>query len=60
MYKRALVGFEKALGTEHTSTLRTVRNLKALYRDQGRLAEADAMHERRLKNTDVPPPHPPP
>jgi Tfp pilus assembly protein PilF len=48
MYKRALAGKEKALGAEHTSTLITVNNLGALYADQGRLAEAEAMHERAL------------
>ena len=31
---RALAGFEKALGSEHKSTLRTVHNLGVLYQDQ--------------------------
>jgi tetratricopeptide (TPR) repeat protein len=48
MYERALVGYEKALGPEHTSTLCTVNNLGALYRRQGRLEEAEAMHKRAL------------
>jgi tetratricopeptide (TPR) repeat protein len=33
MYERALAGCEKALGAEHTSTLDTVNNLRALYAD---------------------------
>src|SRR5207248_979101 len=41
MYQRALAGYEKALGPEHTSTLDTVNNLGSLYRDQGKLAEAE-------------------
>jgi tetratricopeptide (TPR) repeat protein len=52
MYKRALAGYEKALGTEHTSTLSTVNNLGNLYRDQGRLAEAEAMHKRALAGSE--------
>jgi len=31
MYQQALQGFEKAFGTEHTSTLKTVSNLGLLY-----------------------------
>jgi hypothetical protein len=37
MYQRALAGWEKALGPDHTSTLDTVHNLGNLYRDQGKL-----------------------
>ena len=37
MYQRALEGYEKALGRDHTSTLDTVNNLGSLYKDQGRL-----------------------
>ncbi|THW71051.1 hypothetical protein D6D19_07467, partial [Aureobasidium pullulans] len=48
MYTRALAGHEKALGAEHTDTLRTVNNLGALYSDQGKLAEAEAMYNRAL------------
>lgn len=48
MYQRALAGYEKALGPEHTSTLRTVNNLGLLYRDQGKRAEAEAMYQRTL------------
>ena len=32
MYVRALAGYEKALGPDHTSTLTTVNNLGNLYR----------------------------
>jgi tetratricopeptide (TPR) repeat protein len=48
MYKRALVGAEKALGPTNTSTLNTINNLGALYCSQGRLVEAEAMYERAL------------
>jgi tetratricopeptide (TPR) repeat protein len=48
MYKRALAGFEKAWGPEHTSTLNTVNNLGDLYRNQGRLEDAETMYKRAL------------
>jgi tetratricopeptide (TPR) repeat protein len=48
MYIRALVGKEKALGPDHTSTLATVNNLGNLYRVQGKLAEAEQMYVRAL------------
>ena len=47
MYRRALEGFEKAWGPEHTSTLDTVNNLGLLYADQGKMQEAEAMYRRR-------------
>jgi tetratricopeptide (TPR) repeat protein len=49
MYERALRGYEKAWGPEHTSTLNTVNNLGLLYADQGKLAEAEQMYERALR-----------
>ncbi|KAF5521126.1 Kinesin light chain [Colletotrichum aenigma] len=49
MYLRALQGYEKALGPEHTSALDTVNNLGNLYADQGRLKEAEGMYERALQ-----------
>ncbi|KAJ5919800.1 Disease resistance protein [Penicillium verhagenii] len=49
MYDRALEGYEKVWGQEHTSTLDTVNNLGLLYADQGRLQEAEAMYERALE-----------
>ena len=36
MLFRALQGYEKAVGAEHTSTLQTVNNLGALYYNQGK------------------------
>ncbi|KAH8600126.1 kinesin light chain [Bisporella sp. PMI_857] len=48
MYERALAGYEKALGAEHTSTLATVNNPGSLYKSQGKLAEAESMCERAL------------
>ena len=48
MYKRAMAGYKKALGPEHTSTLTTVNNLGNLYQSQGKLAVAKAMYERAL------------
>ena len=52
MFQRALQGYEKALGTEHTSTLDTVHNLGNLYRDQGKLAEAEQMYQRALQGCE--------
>jgi len=49
MYQRALKGYEKALGPDHTSTLYTVNSLGVLYRNQGKLKEAEEMYQRALK-----------
>ena len=49
MYMRALKGYEKAWGAEHTSTLNTVNNLGVLYSNQGKMAEAEAMYVRALE-----------
>jgi len=49
MYQRALKGYEKAWGSEHTSTLEIVNNLGVLYHDQGKLKEAEKMYQRVLK-----------
>ena len=48
MYQRALDGYEKAWGPDHTSTLDTVNNLGALYADQGKHSEAEKMYRRAL------------
>ncbi|KAK3996395.1 kinesin light chain 1, partial [Cladorrhinum sp. PSN332] len=52
IYQRALKGYEKALGPDHTSTLHTVNNLGLLYLDQGRLGEAEAMYQRALEGKE--------
>ncbi|KAH8588539.1 hypothetical protein B0O99DRAFT_582895 [Bisporella sp. PMI_857] len=52
MYERALRGYEKALGAEHTSTLDTVNNLGNLYKNQGKLALAEQMYERALRGKE--------
>ncbi|SLM37739.1 beta transducin-like protein het-e4s [Lasallia pustulata] len=66
MYRRALEGkekawgpehtstldTEKAWGPEHTSTLGTVNNLGVLYKDQGKMAEAEAMYRRALEGKE--------
>ena len=44
----ALAGYEKALGPDHTLSLSTVNNLGTMYRDQGKLAEAEEMYSRAL------------
>jgi hypothetical protein len=36
MYVQVLQDYEKAMGPEHTSTLRTINNLSLLYADQGK------------------------
>jgi tetratricopeptide (TPR) repeat protein len=48
MYNRALAGYEKAWGPEHTSTLNTVNNLGILYQNQGRHKDAEMMYNRAL------------
>jgi tetratricopeptide (TPR) repeat protein len=48
MYQRALQGYEKAWGPEHTETLATVNNLGVLYKNLGRLDEAEKMLQRAL------------
>ncbi|KAJ5151485.1 uncharacterized protein N7482_010737 [Penicillium canariense] len=48
VYQQALIGYEKALGPNHTSTLVTVNNLGILYSDQGKLKEAEEMYQRAL------------
>jgi tetratricopeptide (TPR) repeat protein len=52
MYQRALQGHEKAWGLEHTSTLSTVNNLGLLYKDLGRLDEAEKMYQRALQGKE--------
>ncbi|KAK3340806.1 hypothetical protein B0H65DRAFT_529695 [Neurospora tetraspora] len=52
MYQRALEGYEKALGPDHTSTLDTVNNLGLLYKTQGRLKEAETMYQRALEGKE--------
>jgi hypothetical protein len=49
MYIQALRGKEEALGPDYTLTLDTVQNLGTLYKDQGRLAEAEKMCIRALR-----------
>jgi hypothetical protein len=49
MYRRALQGYEKAWGLEHTLTLDIVNNLGLLYADLGRLDKAEKMHQRALQ-----------
>ena len=48
MYLRALIGYEKARGPEHTSTLSTINNLGLLYSNQGKMKEAEDMYLRAL------------
>jgi len=49
MFLRALQGYEKAWGQDHTSTLNTVNNLGLLYAKLGRLDEAEKMYLRALQ-----------
>jgi hypothetical protein len=48
MYSRALAGYEKAWGPDHTSTLSMVNNLGSLYADQDKLNETENMYSRAL------------
>jgi tetratricopeptide (TPR) repeat protein len=49
MYIRALRGYDKAWGLEHTSSLDTINNLGMLYATQGKMAEAEEMYARALR-----------
>ncbi|KAI1317244.1 hypothetical protein F5Y16DRAFT_392874 [Xylariaceae sp. FL0255] len=52
MFQRALRGYEKALGPDHTSTLDSIHCLGSLYRDQGKLSEAEEMYQRALRGKE--------
>jgi hypothetical protein len=45
IYLRALRGYEKAWGVEHTSMLNTVNNVGVLYSDQGKMEEEEEEEE---------------
>ena len=49
MFQRALQGYEKAWGPDHTPTLDTVNNLGNLYLNQGKLVKAEQMYQRALQ-----------
>jgi tetratricopeptide (TPR) repeat protein len=53
MYQRALQGYEKARGLEHTSTLDTVNNLGNLYWKLGRLDDAEKMFQQALSGFEI-------
>ena len=44
MYMRALSEFQQARGFTHTSTLDTFNNLDVLYRNQGKLEQAEKIY----------------
>ncbi|KAJ5651366.1 uncharacterized protein N7484_005089 [Penicillium longicatenatum] len=52
MYRRALLGKEKALGPDDSSTLNTVHNLGLLFRNQGKFEEAEEMYRRALAGSE--------
>ena len=52
MYQRALQGYEKARGPDHTSTLDTVNSLGSLYHSQDKLDEAEKMYQRALQGKE--------
>src|SRR5438045_3610816 len=47
MWKRALAGYEKALGPDHPQTLMVVQNLGTLYHGRGQVEEAEKMWKQR-------------
>lgn len=53
MYQRALDGYEKAYGLEHTLTLDTVNNLGNIYANLGKLVEAENAYQRALKGYEI-------
>jgi tetratricopeptide (TPR) repeat protein len=48
MYQQALIGYEKKMGPDHTTTLETVNKLGIIYKDQGKLAKAEQIFDRAL------------
>jgi hypothetical protein len=52
MYVQALAGKETGLGPDHTLTLDTASNIGNLYRDRGKLAEAEEMYIRALTGNE--------
>ena len=53
MFLRALAGYEKVLGPEHPSTLNAVNNFGSLYKNQGKLNEAEEMFHRALAGYEM-------
>jgi Tetratricopeptide repeat len=51
MYQRALAGYEKALGPDHTSTLIIIISMGTLLCLQGQLSEAENMYQHALSGT---------
>jgi tetratricopeptide (TPR) repeat protein len=49
LYRRALEGYEKALGSEHPGTLNSVNNLGLLLSDKGDYEGAEALYHRALE-----------
>ena len=43
---RTFIGYENAWGTKYTSTVHTANNLGVLYREQGKMDEAEVMYRR--------------
>lgn len=58
IYLRVITGCEKDLGPDHTSTLTAVNNLGALYSNQYKISEAEAMYLRALEKAWGPDHHP--
>ncbi|KAL3479409.1 hypothetical protein BJX99DRAFT_222567, partial [Aspergillus californicus] len=52
MFQQALAGYEKVLGPDHPSTLYTVNNLGLLYKDKGKLKEAEQVFQQALAGFD--------
>lgn len=48
MYQRALAGYERALGPDHTSTLDSRHCLATLYCEQNKLDQAESIHQQLL------------
>ena len=47
-YQRALAIYEQALGPTHPDVAQSLGNLRELYRDQGKYAEAEPLYQRAL------------
>ncbi|KAL4875986.1 hypothetical protein BJY04DRAFT_200697, partial [Aspergillus karnatakaensis] len=53
MFRVALSGNEELFGPYHSSTMRAVRSLEAMYRSEGRLEMADRMSQRASEASDI-------
>ena len=52
-YRRALSGFDQALGKDHPNTLTTVRNIALVFSHQGKYDDAFEWYQRALSGSEL-------